>query len=130
EFSNALNRAWDDRAVGATTWKERVEGLLLMLAPIAPHIAEELWERTGHPYSIHNQPFPRWNEELAREEVITLVVQVDGRVRDKLEVPADVAEEEAKRLALASPRVQAHLNNRPVKRLVYVPGRLVNLVTR
>ena len=130
ELSNVLNRVWSDGSVDSTTWAQCVEKFLLMLAPMAPHIAEELWERTGHQYSIHDQPFPQWDEQLAAEEVITLVVQVNGRLRDKLQVPADIAEDEAKRLALASPRVQAHIDNKRVDRTVYVPGRLVNVVVK
>ena len=91
-------------------------------------MAEELWERRGKPYSIHNQPLPDWDPELAADEQITLVVQVNGKVRDKLTVAADIGEEEAKRLDLASPRVQAHVNGKEVRQLVYVPGRLVNVV--
>ena len=128
ELSNDLGRAWSDGSVEQATWRESIEKLLLMLAPVAPHLAEELWERTGHSYSIHQQLFPAWDEELAAEEVVTLVVQVNGKLRDKLEVPADVAEEEAKSLALASPKVQAHLGDKQVARTIYVPGRLVNVV--
>ncbi len=128
ELSNDLGRAWSDGSVESATWRESIEKLLLMLAPVAPHLAEELWERTGHSYSIHQQLFPAWDEELAAEEVVTLVIQVNGKLRDKLEVPADVAEEEAKSLALASPKVQAHLENKQVARTIYVPGRLVNVV--
>ena len=130
EFSNELNRVWNDGSVDSTTWKECIEKFILMLAPLAPHIAEELWERAGYHYSIHNQLFPQWDEELAADEIITLVVQVNGRLRDKLKVPTDIAGEEAKRLALASPRVQAYINNKQVERTVYVPGRLVNVVVR
>ena len=134
ELSNALNRVWpnseNERGVDSATWRECVEKFLLMLAPFAPHVAEELWERTGHPYSIHSQLFPKWDEGLAAEEEITLVVQVNGRLRDKLQVPAGISEEEAKRLALESPMVQRHINNKQVDRTVYVPGRLVNVVVR
>ena len=114
--------------VDAATARECAEALLLMLAPIAPHITEELWERTGHAYSIHQQSFPRWDEALAAEETITLVVQVDGKVRDKLEAPASITEDEARRLALASTRVQQYLGGKPPARVVYVPGRLVSVV--
>ena len=128
ELSNDLGRAWNDGSVEQATWRDSIEKLLLMLAPVAPHLAEELWERTGHSYSIHQRLFPTWDEELAAEEVVTLVVQVNGKLRDKLEVPADVAEEVAKSLALASPKVQAHLEDKQVARTIYVPGRLVNVV--
>ena len=128
ELSNDLGRAWTDRSIPSETWRECIRSLLLMLAPVAPHIAEELWERAGHPYSIHQQLFPSWDEDLAAAEVVTLVIQVNGKLRDKLEVPAGIAEEEAKVLALASPKVQAHIENQHIARTIYVPGRLVNVV--
>ena len=106
EFSNHLNRVWADASVDAETWRECVEKFLLMLAPIAPHISEELWERTGRQYSIHQQRFPIWDDDLAAEDLITLVVQVNGKVRDRMEVPADIEEEAAQQLALASPRIK------------------------
>ena len=129
ELSNQMGGGRNGGAIDAETWNECVEKLLLMLAPFAPHVAEELWERTGHAYSIHQQPFPKWDNALAAEEVITLVVQVNGKVRDKLQVPVDISEEEAKRLALESEKVQAHVGGKQVTRLVYVPRRLVNVVT-
>ena len=130
ELSNELNRVWNERAVDSTTWRECIEKFLLMLAPFAPHVAEELWERTGRPFSVHGQLFPRWDEELAAEEEITLVVQVNGRVRDRLQVPVQISQAEAERLALASPRVQSFINDKRVDRTVYVPGRLVNVVVK
>ena len=130
ELTNHLNRVWADSSIDGATWRECVEKLLLMLAPMAPHMTEELWERNGRPYSIHQQPFPQWDEALAAEEVITLVVQVNGKVRDKLEVPVGIAESEAQELALASPRVQSYTTGKEVSKTVYVPGRLVNLVVR
>ena len=128
EFSNHLSHARDRKEIDPNLWRECTEKLLLMLAPLAPHLAEELWERTGHPYSIHNQPFPRWDPSLAAEEMLTLVVQVNGRLRDRLQVPASITESEAREMVLASPKVQAHTQDRTVKNLVYVPGRLVNVV--
>ena len=83
EFSNGLGRVWSEGSVDAATWRECMEKLVLMLAPLAPHLAEELWERTGHQYSVHNQSFPTWEEALAAEEEITLVVQVNGKLRDQ-----------------------------------------------
>jgi leucyl-tRNA synthetase len=129
ELSNAMGQVWSEESVGRDTWNECVEKLLLMLAPFAPHITEELWEHTGHTYSIHQQTLPRWDEELAAEDVITLVVQVNGRLRDKLQVPAGISEEEAKHLALESERVKVHVAGKQVARVIYVPGRLVNVVT-
>jgi leucyl-tRNA synthetase len=130
ELTNAMARAWEQGGVDGATWREGVQSLLLLLAPIAPHITEELWERTCHPYSIHQQPLPTWDEALAADEVITLVVQVNGKVRDRLQAPADISEEEAKRLALASERVRSFTQGKRVERVVYVPGRLVSVVVR
>ncbi len=82
----------------------------------------------GHPYSIHQQEFPEWDDDLAAEDIITLVVQVNGKVRDKLEVPAGIEESEAQELALASPKVQSYVEGKSVAKTVYVPGRLLNVV--
>ena len=130
ELTNHMAKAWEQGGVGGASWREAVEKLLLLLAPVTPHITEELWERTGNPYSIHSQQLPEWDEALAADEVITLVVQVNGKVRDRLQVPADIPEEEAKQLALASERVQAFIRGKELGNLVYVPGRLVNVVAR
>ena len=131
ELTNHLNKVWGRRrAWSPELWSECVEKLLLMLAPIAPHVTEELWERTGREYSIHQQEFPGWDEELAADEVFTLVVQVNGKVRDKLEVPVGIPESEAQELALSSPRVQSFLDGKAVNKTVYVPGRLVNVVVQ
>jgi leucyl-tRNA synthetase len=89
-----------------------------------------LWVRIGRPYSVHQQSWPTWSEELAAEEVITLVVQINGKLRDRLEVPVDIGEEEAKELALASDGAQRHLEGLEIKKVIYVPGRLVNIVAK
>ena len=128
ELVNHLSRVWNDQSVDVDTWQDCIEKFLLMLAPIAPHVAEELWERNGHAYSVHQQVFPSWDDDLAAEEEITLVVQVNGRVRDRITVPASISEDEARNLALDSQRVQAHVDAKSVRNVVYVPGRLVNVV--
>lgn len=128
ELLNHLNKVRNDRSVDSSIWQECVEKFLLMLAPMAPHVAEEMWERTGHAYSIHQQLFPTWDDELAAEEEITLVVQVNGKVRDRIPVPAGIAEADARELALGSQRVQSHIDGKTLKNVVYVPGRLVNVV--
>jgi len=130
EFNNYLIKAKETPVVKTPAWEEAIETLLLLLAPSCPHIAEELWARTGRPYSIHQQAWPVWDPDLAAEEVFTLVVQVNGKVRDRLEVPVDIGEEEAKELALASDGARRHLKGLEVKRVIYVPGRLVNIVAK
>jgi leucyl-tRNA synthetase len=130
EFSNHLSKVWAEASIDSATWRECIEKFLLMLAPIAPHFSEELWERTGHEYSIHQQRFPQWDDDLAAEETITLVVQVNGKVRDRIQVPVDIEEEAAQKLALSSPKVQPYTQGKTVNKAIYVPGRLVNVVVR
>jgi len=130
EFTNYLSKVQEARDVSAGLWQEAIVYLLLLLAPSVPHLAEELWTRTGHPYSIHNQSWPRFDEELAKEEEITLAIQINGRLRDKLLVPASVAEEEAKEQALGRERVQVYTRDREIARIIYVPRRVVNIVVR
>jgi leucyl-tRNA synthetase len=98
------------------------------LAPFAPHLAEELWEQLGGSYSIHQQPWPQWEEALISGETITMVIQVNGKVRDRIQVPADIDEPAAQALALDSAAVQRHLDGRQPRRVIVVPGKLVNVV--
>jgi leucyl-tRNA synthetase len=128
EFVNELFRLKDSETTRTPAWREAIETLVLLLAPGAPHIAEELWERLGKPYSVHQQAWPAFDPELAAEEMIELVVQVNGRVRDRILVPADISEEAAIELAKSSERVRPYLDGKSVRRAVYVPGKLVNLV--
>ncbi len=130
ELTNGLIRQRDAGPVDRDAWNEAIQSLLLLLAPLAPHISEELWARTGRPYSIHTQPWPAWDPDLAREEEITLVVQVNGKLRDRIQAPADIDEGRAKELALASPRVQKFTDRNQVAKVIYVPGKLVNVVVR
>ncbi len=128
ECLNAMNAHHHAHGVTAGL-AEATRTFVLLLAPFAPHIAEELWARLGGPYSVHRQAWPEWDEALATEEIITMVVQVDGRVRDRLEVPAGTGEAEAQELALACDGVRRQLDGRRVARVIHVPGRLVNIVT-
>jgi leucyl-tRNA synthetase len=128
ELSNAITEATDG-PVGAEAVAEAIDTLLLLLAPAAPHVTEELWERRGHPYSIHQQAWPVSDPALAAEDLVELPVQVDGKLRDRLLVPPGTPVDEVERLALASERVQAYLDGRPPARVLHVPGRLVNVVT-
>ena len=130
EFSNHLAKVLSEKSVDSSSWQEATDTLLLLLAPTAPHLCEELWTRTGHPYSIHKQPFPKWDEELAAEEQTTLVIQINGKLRDKVTVPASITETEAQELALSQPRVKAFLEGKQVTSVIYVPQKLVNLVVK
>jgi leucyl-tRNA synthetase len=100
------------------------------MAPITPYLSEELWEATGHESSVHTQSWPDWDESLAADEMITLVVQVNGRLRDRIDVPVDIEEDAAKETALSSAKVQPHIEGKDILKVIYVPGRLVNIVAR
>jgi leucyl-tRNA synthetase len=130
EFTNYLAKVKEAEVVIDSSWRESIDTLLLLLAPTAPYLAEELWQRTGHDYSIHNQSWPQWDEELAKDEEITLVIQVNGKLRDRITVPVSITEAEAKKLALESQRVKAYLEGKELLKTIYVPGRLVNIVVR
>ncbi|MGD0352003.1 MAG: leucine--tRNA ligase [Dehalococcoidia bacterium] len=128
EFTNYLGKVQDAGTVSVSLWNEAVADLLLLLAPTAPHLTEELWEKTNHAYSIHNQSWPKWDEELAKEEEVTLVIQVNGKIRDRVTVPVSITEAEAKELALSSERIKDYLKDNNVAKIIYVPQRLVNIV--
>jgi leucyl-tRNA synthetase len=110
-------------------YSEACEHLCLLLAPFAPHLAEELWHRLGQEGSVHLAAWPKWDEDVAREEQVTLVVQVNGKLRDRLAVSPGTPEEKLRAQALASPKIQAHLAGKSVVQVIVVPGKLVNIVT-
>ncbi|MCL4265119.1 MAG: leucine--tRNA ligase [Anaerolineae bacterium] len=128
ELRNALNDGRKAPNVSQLAWQEAVDTLLLLLAPIAPHLTEELWAQRGHAYSIHQQPWPQWDEAVAKEDAVTLIVQVNGRVRDKLEVPADLDDEAVKQIALSSDKAQGWLDGKEPRKVIVVRGKLVNIV--
>jgi leucyl-tRNA synthetase len=130
EFTNYLGRVKDTGSVSKSEWDSAIKTLLLLLAPTAPHLAEELWQRIGLKYSIHNQSWPEWDEALATSDEFTLVVQVNGKVRDRLTAPVSVTEDEARKLALEQEKVRPYLEGREVVKVIYVPGKLINIVAR
>ena len=103
--------------------------MLLLLAPLAPHLAEELWERCGGPYSVHTQAWPQADPTLAAVDSAVVVVQIDGKVRDKLVVPVDTEPAAVLAQARASERVARLLEGRRIVKEIYVPGRMLSLVT-
>jgi len=129
EYTNHLGKV-KDAVFNTDAWQEAVESLILMLAPSAPHFAEELWQRLGRSYSVHNQTFPTYEEKLAAEDEITLVVQVNGKVRARLNAPASIPEAEAIDMALSDDNIKAHTQGRTIVKKIYVPGKLVNIVVK
>jgi leucyl-tRNA synthetase len=128
ELLNEMYKARDKGAAGTIEWNEAVTIYIRMMAPITPHIAEELWAFIGKPYSVHQQAWPIADDAAAAEDLITLVVQVNGKLRDRILVPADISEEAAKKAALESEAVNKFLEGKPPRKVIVVPRRLVNIV--
>lgn len=128
ELLNVMYKMREASVQGSAEWNEACDIYLRMLAPVAPHITEEIWERLGRPYSIHQQPWPVVDEQAAAEDVVTLVVQVNGKVRDRITIPVSTSESDAEMLALSSDVIQKYLSGSKPKKVVVVPGKLVNIV--
>jgi leucyl-tRNA synthetase len=128
ELLNEMYRAREAGAAGSPEWAEAVDIYLKMLAPVCPHIAEELWETLGKQYSIHTQPWPEVDKDACREETITIPVQVNGKLRDRLVFPVDASEEEIRSAVLASETIQKYLEGKPPRKVIVVPKKLVSIV--
>ncbi len=127
-YVNHMNDAWENNGVSIDSWRDSVRRLLLLLAPLAPHITEELWLRNGWEFSIHNELLPEWDDGKLQIDTIKIVVQVNGRVRDTITVRADAGEREVASAAQSSPGAQRHIQDKEIRREIYVPGRLFNIV--
>lgn len=127
ELMNEMSRVKPDVS-SSPAWNEAVDIYLKMLAPVAPHIAEELWHQIGKTGSIHTQNWPEVDEDAARQEEITLVLQVNGKVRDRMVVPVDISDEAVKQAAMENPNVQKFMEGKPARKVIYVKGKLVNIV--
>jgi leucyl-tRNA synthetase len=128
EYLNLLTEHAQREEITAE-WIRCVRTLVLLLAPFAPHIAEELWHRLGGSYSVHHQPWPEYDPQHVVQDSYTLIVQIDGRVRERLETKVGATQEQAIENAMQSSTVQEHLQGRDLRRVIFVPDRLVNLVT-
>lgn len=111
-----------------SVWHENLEKLVQLLAPLAPHIAEELWEQLGNKDSVHLSQWPTWDEELIKEELIKVAVQINGKVRAEVLLPADVSEADAVKAVKNDEKVAGYLAGRKIKKTIVVPGRIVSLV--
>ncbi|HTS17206.1 MAG TPA: leucine--tRNA ligase [Verrucomicrobiae bacterium] len=107
--------------------RKLLEPFVLLLAPYAPHLAEELWEKLGHNQSLACEPWPKFDAALLKEDKVTVILQVNGKIRDRIEVPAQISSAELEKLALANQRIQEHLAGKHVKKVIVVPGKLVNI---
>ena len=128
EYVNELMRLRETPVAQTPAWREALETLVLLMAPSTPFLAEELWERLGMPYSVHQQRWPTFDAALTAEATVEVVIQVNGKVRDRLLLPADLAEAEARARALAQPKIVEALAGREPQKVIYVPDRLVSVV--
>ncbi|OQP01594.1 leucine--tRNA ligase [Geobacillus sp. 44C] len=108
--------------------KEYMEGFVKLLSPVCPHIGEELWQKLGHNDTIAYEPWPTYDESKLVEEEVEIVVQVNGKVRAKLRVPADLSKEELEQMAMQDEKIQEHIAGKTVRKVITVPGKLVNIV--
>jgi leucyl-tRNA synthetase len=128
ELNNLLMKAKESAVVGSPIWDDAVRSLLLMMAPIFPHISEELWHRIGNSDSVHLQSWPEGDPEKAKEDEVTVVVQVNGKNRDKLTVAPATANKTLEEMALATEGIQKWLDGKQVRKVIVVPDKLVNVV--
>lgn len=125
EYVNYLTKTYSKGAP-----REAVEPLAIMVAPVAPHIAEELWKRLGHEETITFEQFPSYEEKWLKDDEVELPVQINGKVRARIMVPTDATQDQIVEIALAEPTVQSHLEGKNLFKQIVVPGRMVNLVIK
>ncbi|MEI6044947.1 MAG: leucine--tRNA ligase [Chloroflexota bacterium] len=130
EYSNSLQKLIEEAPAvqQGVAWDEAIDTLLILLAPLCPHITEELWQSKGHRSSVNEQPMPLFNPTLAADELVTIVVQINGKVRDRLDLPIGISEEEVKATVLFAPKIATAIGESIPRKVIYVPGKLVNIV--
>jgi leucyl-tRNA synthetase len=132
ELQNEVLDVWAN-ARGALTlaqWRAVVSDITLLVAPMAPHLAAEVWESLGRSDSVLDADWPRWDEELAADEVVTVVVQVNGKLRDRLQLPVDAEKDDVLAQAKADANTARFLEDKQILKQIYVPGKLVNFVVK
>lgn len=129
EMVNGLYKIKESHGIDTSDeWRFALESLIQILAPFAPHITEELWHEMGHDDTVHVGHWPKWDEKYLKSDTMTIIVQVNGKLRAKLELPSDMDKQGVEAAALADENIQKFTNNKPPKKMVYVPGKLVNIV--
>jgi leucyl-tRNA synthetase len=128
KLRNALQDAHKSEVAGTAAYRRALDAMLLLLAPAAPHLAEELWKVTGHDYSIHEQTWPEYDAALSAAEEFELVVQVNGKVRDRFMLPVGVDEDHVRQTVLSRPKIVALLDGRQPRKVIYIPGKIFSLV--
>ena len=129
EYTNSLSKIWS-AGCNNDLWKESIIILIKLLAPMAPHITEELWELKGQKFSVHNQEFPSWDDELISTDAKTIVVQINGKVRSQFDIEGTKSEEEVFEIALNNEKVKENISGKEIIKKIYVKDKLVNFVVR
>ncbi len=130
EFTNELMKLKETDVTGTTAWRDAITSLTLLMAPLTPYVAEEMWDVLGNEFSVHQQAWPVYDESLAAEDTIEIPIQINGKVRDKIVIEAGLSQEEQLAAAKASERVQELVAGKTVVKEISVPGRLVNIVVK
>jgi leucyl-tRNA synthetase len=130
EFTNELMKLKETPVASTAAWRKAIETLVLLMAPSTPYVAEEMWSRLGKPFTVHHQAWPVYDPALAVVATVEIPVQVNGKVRDRIVVPAGTGEAELLARAMACEKVQEHLAGKTVVREIVVPDRMVNIVVR
>lgn len=130
ELSNTIGAYKGVRQPNLPLIKEAVDTMLVLLSPFSPHICEELWQLTGHKDSIYLQEWPLYDPEALLQEEIEIVLQISGKVRDRIMVPVDISQEELEQLSLNSPKIKELTKDKQIIKLIVVPGKLVNVVAK
>ena len=129
EYTNSLSKIWS-AGCNNDLWKESIIILIKLLSPMAPHITEELWELNGQEFSVHNQEFPSWDDQLISTDTKTIVVQVNGKVRSQFDIEETKSEEEIFEIASSNEKVQENLTGKEIIKKIYVKDKLVNFVVK
>ncbi|MBA2395988.1 MAG: leucine--tRNA ligase [Ktedonobacteraceae bacterium] len=130
ECNNALVKQQNENVAHSAAFQRTLETMMQLLSPLAPHITEELWQLTGHNSSIHTSDWPTYDEALTKDETFTLVMQINGKVRERIEVAAGITEAEVRELVVNNPRITTFIGETTVQKIIYIPGKLVNIVVR
>lgn len=130
EFVNLLAERFTSGTWRSRTYHQALDTLMILLAPVIPHMAEELWHLTGHQDSVHAQGWPAWDETLIEDEIIKIPIQVDGKLRTVIEVQAEASKVDVEAVAFAQSKVKQFTNNREVVDVIYVPHKILNILTR
>ena len=128
EYTNYLYKIYEESKISNKLWDKSISRLVLHMAPIAPYISEEIWDRMGNNDSVHLQNVPKYDDLYIISEDITLVIQVNGKVRDQVKVSNAIKEDEALRIASESEKVERFLVGKTIRKKIYVQGKLVNIV--